>query len=145
MWLQSNGFIDVLKDWWNSYTVMGTPDFMFTQKLKSRGLVEPERLREDCRTYNSHHDQKLKSTEPKIRIEADSNCRRSMLENKIKMPMVEGEMANSHKRGNTIDKLKIGESITDDKGLIKESILDYYQKLYKETESWTPSTALCCP
>lgn len=35
MWLQSDGFIDMLKDWWNSYTVVGTPDFMFTQKLRN--------------------------------------------------------------------------------------------------------------
>lgn len=43
-------------------------------------------------------------------------------------------MANSH-RYNTIDKLKRGEEVTEDKGLIKDGILYFYQKLYKETES----------
>nr|XP_009771105.1 PREDICTED: uncharacterized protein LOC104221690 [Nicotiana sylvestris]XP_016492827.1 PREDICTED: uncharacterized protein LOC107812285 [Nicotiana tabacum] len=48
-------------------------------------------------------------------------------------------MANSRRRGNCIDRLKVGEEITEDKGLIKEEILSYYQNLYNEKEAWRPS------
>lgn len=34
MWLQSDGFLDMVRDWWNSYIVMGTPDFVLIQKLR---------------------------------------------------------------------------------------------------------------
>lgn len=43
-------------------------------------------------------------------------------------------VANGRKRNNTIDELKIGEIIMDDKVLIKEEILSFYQQLYSENE-----------
>ncbi|KAH0641848.1 hypothetical protein KY289_032822 [Solanum tuberosum] len=49
-------------------------------------------------------------------------------------------MANSHRRSNCIDKLRIGDVLIKDKGLIKEGILDYYQKLFQEEETWRPTT-----
>jgi len=48
-------------------------------------------------------------------------------------------MANSHRRSNCIDKLRIGDVLIEDKGLIKEGILDYYQKLFQEEETWRPT------
>ncbi|XP_016450193.1 uncharacterized protein LOC107775033 [Nicotiana tabacum] len=50
-------------------------------------------------------------------------------------------MANSHRRYNSIDKLKIGDEITDDKELIKREILNYDQNLYKENEEWKPTSS----
>lgn len=38
-------------------------------------------------------------------------------------------MANSHRRGNSIDKLKIEGEIIEDADVIKEGILDFYQNL----------------
>ena len=49
-------------------------------------------------------------------------------------------MANSQRRNNYIDKLKMGDAIIEDKIRIKEEILDYYQKLYHELEPWRPTT-----
>nr|XP_016485156.1 PREDICTED: uncharacterized protein LOC107805603 [Nicotiana tabacum] len=49
-------------------------------------------------------------------------------------------MANSQRRNNHIDKLKVGDVIIEDKIRIKEEILDYYQKLYHELEPWRPTT-----
>lgn len=43
-------------------------------------------------------------------------------------------MANSHRRSNNIDKLKVGEEITEYKEVIKEEILRFYQGLYTENE-----------
>ncbi|WMV23843.1 hypothetical protein MTR67_017228 [Solanum verrucosum] len=49
-------------------------------------------------------------------------------------------MANSHRRSNCIDKLRIRDVLIEDKGLIKEGILDYYQKLFQEEKTWRPTT-----
>ncbi|CAN4122517.1 unnamed protein product [Withania somnifera] len=35
MWLKSDGFLEMVKEWWISYSVMGTPNFAFTQKLRN--------------------------------------------------------------------------------------------------------------
>ena len=48
-------------------------------------------------------------------------------------------MANSYRRGNSIDKLRIGDELIEDKGRIQNGILEYYQQIYKEAESWRPS------
>ena len=48
-------------------------------------------------------------------------------------------MANSYRRGNSIDRLRIGDELIEDKGRIQNGILEYYQQIYKEAESWRPS------
>lgn len=35
MWLQTEGFLDLVKGWWQSYTIRGSPDFILSQKLRS--------------------------------------------------------------------------------------------------------------
>ncbi|CAN4081739.1 unnamed protein product [Withania somnifera] len=35
MWLQPAGFLDMVREWWISYTVLGTPDFILTQKMRN--------------------------------------------------------------------------------------------------------------
>ncbi|XP_075101808.1 uncharacterized protein LOC142177236 [Nicotiana tabacum] len=35
MWLQREGFIDMVKGWWQNYTISGNPDFVLIQKLRS--------------------------------------------------------------------------------------------------------------
>lgn len=44
------------------------------------------------------------------------------------------KIANSQRRNNYIDKLKVGSEILEDKEKIKVKILDFYQKLYTEHE-----------
>lgn len=34
MWWQQEGFLDLVKQWWQSYTVNGSPNFILAQKLK---------------------------------------------------------------------------------------------------------------
>lgn len=50
-------------------------------------------------------------------------------------------LANSHRRYNAIEKLKIDNEIIDDKVLISEKILKYYQNLYNESEEWRPTSS----
>ncbi len=35
MWLKVEGFTDLVRSWWESYSVIGTPNFMFASKLKA--------------------------------------------------------------------------------------------------------------
>ena len=48
-------------------------------------------------------------------------------------------MATSHKRNNTIESLVINGEESSDPVAIRNEIVDFYQILYKETESWRPS------
>lgn len=43
-------------------------------------------------------------------------------------------------RNNYIGRLQVGDEIIEDKVLIKAEILDFYQKLYTESEPWRPVT-----
>uniref|UniRef100_A0A0V0IB11 Putative ovule protein n=1 Tax=Solanum chacoense TaxID=4108 RepID=A0A0V0IB11_SOLCH len=51
-------------------------------------------------------------------------------------------MATTHKRCNTIDKIEEGGTYITDPEVIKIKIQDYYQNLYKETETWRPNLNL---
>lgn len=44
MWLLSEGFVERVGEWWNSYPVMGKPSFILAKKLKL--------LKEDLRKWN---------------------------------------------------------------------------------------------
>ncbi|XP_070031562.1 uncharacterized protein [Nicotiana tomentosiformis] len=52
------------------------------------------------------------------------------------------KVANSNRRTNCIDRLKVGDDITEDQDLIRGEILEFYQQLYTENESWRPTTRL---
>lgn len=45
---------------------------------------------------------------------------------------------NSHRRFSHIDNMEVEGAITDTKGIRKE-ILDFYQNIYAETETWRPN------
>ncbi|XP_060202303.1 uncharacterized protein LOC132630744 [Lycium barbarum] len=50
--------------------------------------------------------------------------------------------ANSHRRFNNIDELNVdGQTIKNPEG-IKKEIVEFYQKLYSETESWRPTCGI---
>ncbi|KAG5584504.1 hypothetical protein H5410_044938 [Solanum commersonii] len=44
MWLQSEGFLEKLEFWWQSYNIVGRADFVLLQKLK--------RLKRDISNWN---------------------------------------------------------------------------------------------
>ena len=45
MWLKEVGFVDKVKNWWDSYSVQGTPSFILASKLKA--------LKVDLKIWNS--------------------------------------------------------------------------------------------
>jgi hypothetical protein len=35
MWLKEDGFVDMVRLWWSSYSLQGSPSFVLAQKLKA--------------------------------------------------------------------------------------------------------------
>jgi hypothetical protein len=44
MWLKAEGFVDKIKNWWDSYQIQGTPSYILAFKLKA--------LKEDLKKWN---------------------------------------------------------------------------------------------
>ena len=44
MWLKAEGFVDLLKQWWDSYVFQGSPSFVLAHKLKA--------LKSDLKRWN---------------------------------------------------------------------------------------------
>ena len=38
MWLKAEGFVDLVKQWWDSYVFQGTASFVLARKLKALKL-----------------------------------------------------------------------------------------------------------
>nr|XP_009610448.1 uncharacterized protein LOC104104150 [Nicotiana tomentosiformis]XP_016449348.1 PREDICTED: uncharacterized protein LOC107774363 [Nicotiana tabacum] len=51
MWLQTEGSMDMIKEWWQSYTIIGSLDYILIQKLRS--------LKKDITTWNREVHGKL--------------------------------------------------------------------------------------
>ena len=47
MWLKAEGFADLVRGWWESYSISGTPSFVFASKLKA--------LKADLKQWNVNH------------------------------------------------------------------------------------------
>ncbi|WMV43150.1 hypothetical protein MTR67_036535 [Solanum verrucosum] len=70
-------------------------------------------------------------------------------EAKIRLWLKEGDrntryyqyIASSHERNNNIDKVRLDTGLTEDKAVIKEEILNFYQNLYTENEAWRPNAS----
>ncbi|KAG5618937.1 hypothetical protein H5410_018761 [Solanum commersonii] len=171
MWLEEEGFLEKVKTWWQSYSVTGTPDFILYQKLRYLkkdisnwnreifGKIDTNRNRalEELIAIEHASENRAHSPEEKSKV----LCLKLELQKLAKIEEVswrqksrclwlkEGDkntkyfqkVANGHRRNNTIDKLKIGEVIVDDKVAIKEEILRFYQQLYTENEPWRPTVS----
>nr|XP_016443887.1 PREDICTED: uncharacterized protein LOC107769198 [Nicotiana tabacum] len=166
MWLQEVGFLDKIKEWWQNYSIEGTPDFVLSQKLRCLKKDITDWNRE---TYGKLETRKSKALDELMAIEQASENRLTTQAEKekilsLKMELLqiakaeevswrqksrclwlkEGDrntkyfqrVANSCRRNNHIKKLMVGDEIIEDKDQIKSKILDFYQNLYTENEQW---------
>jgi len=169
MWLQSEGFLEKLEYWWQSYNIVGRADFVLLQKLK--------RLKRDITNWNREEfgkveTRKTRALDELAAFEQAAESRQLTVPELIQMMnlrielqqlvkaeeiswrqksrclwLKEGDkntkffqkIANSHRRGNCIDKLKVGTEIIEDKHRIKQETVDFYESLYTEPEQWRPS------
>lgn len=163
--------MDSVKEWWSSYQVVGSPDFILTQKLrnlkkdiscwnnevfgkletqKSKALNELTIMEQSCEGRVQTQAEKAQMINMQSQIQQLAKIEEVSWRQKSRcLWLKEGyrntryfqTMANSHRRYNSIDKLKIDNKITEDKEVINEEILNYYQNLYKESEEWRPTAS----
>nr|XP_016504796.1 PREDICTED: uncharacterized protein LOC107822744 [Nicotiana tabacum] len=167
MWHEVDGFIDKIKGLWQSYTIGGSPDFILMQTLRRLkkdiqiGTGKPlanwkHKLLEDLALLKQVTENRItawvekeKSLQLKLNIQQMAKVEDISWRQKSRcMWLKEGDrntkffqkMKNSYRRNNSIDKLLIGEEISEDKDGIEAKILRFYQDLYTENEQWRPST-----
>ena len=169
MWLKTEGFKDLLKGWWQGLSVRGSASFILAEKLKGLkgklkiwnkevfGNVSTKRTEALFRVGcwdNVEKERELSLEESEERAKAKDDYRRwSLLEEASwrqksrEIWLKEGDrntgffhkMANSHRRRNAINKIKInGRWLTDDNA-IQKGIVDEFKGHLSEPGLWRPA------
>ncbi|WMV38706.1 hypothetical protein MTR67_032091 [Solanum verrucosum] len=171
-WLRVDGFADKIKEWWLSFNINGTGSYilavklkMLKQKLKEwrmthrndwkrkkeeilQQLAEMEKtqelrlLSEDELLQKVHLAMEFEEVAKQEEIAWRQRSRIQWLKKGDKNTKFFHRVATAHKRFNSIDTLVVeGNSISDPED-IKGEIINFYQKLYTETEQWRPEFKL---
>ncbi|XP_059436099.1 uncharacterized protein LOC132169027 [Corylus avellana] len=168
MWLKADGFVALVKQWWDSYEFQGTPSFVFACKLKALklnlktwneevfGNIERNKrvLLEDLRVFDEHEESMALIEEELARkAEVVRELEKCTLMEEISWRqksrvcwLKEGDkctkffhsIANSNRRFNSIETLMIGDNLSSNLDEISEHIVDFYQKHFTEQHNWRP-------
>jgi hypothetical protein len=168
MWLQAEGFEELVKSWWRSYVYEGTPSFVFASKLKALKTdlkqwneevfgnvgVNKKKLEKGlCELDLIAEERPLSEEEKSKREEFSRNLERHVFLEEVSwrqksraLWLKEGDsntkffqrLANSHRRHNTIETLVVDGQLTDDRTVIQDHIVEFYKKLYSEQYQWRP-------
>lgn len=166
MWLQAEGFMDKVEEWWHNYTLGGSPDFILTQKLKKLkkditdwnkatfGQLETRKsqILEDLALLETIAESRLMSQAEKEKlVTLNHELQKLAIAKEVSwrqksrcLWLKEGDkntkffhtIANSNRRNNCIDKLLIDGEISEESEEIKTEILSFYQDMYTENENW---------
>ncbi|XP_075092357.1 uncharacterized protein LOC142172597 [Nicotiana tabacum] len=147
MWLQSKGFVDKLKNWWQSYNMVGQSynfsgraDFILLQKLKS---LNKDITRWNKEEFGKVETRKTRALDELMALEQMTEGRQLTLIESNQMMRLRVELQQLAKAEEISwrqkSRLLVGNEIIEDKELIKAEILDFYGKLYTEQENWRPS------
>jgi hypothetical protein len=158
MWLKEDGFVGLVKQWWDSYSFHGTPSFVLACKLKALkqnlktrnvevfGTVErnKRKLLEELQVFDTIEGSRalgegelLKMVEIVSEIERCSLLEEVSWRQKSRVTWIKGDkctkffhsIANSNRRYNSIDSLLIGDSISSNPAEIGEHVVQFYQDL----------------
>ena len=69
MWLKSDGFLNRVLQWWNSYQYSGSPSYVLVQKLKALKSDIQQWNREDFGDINHKKDELMGSIQELDRVE----------------------------------------------------------------------------
>jgi hypothetical protein len=168
MWLNSDGFVEQVQRWWESYDFQGLPSFVLANKLKTlkvdlkkwnaevfgdvgkkkkellEGIKELECFEEARGLVEEERVRKsdmVKELEKTLLFEEDLWRKKSRA-----LWLKEGDnntkffhrVANSHRRYNHVGVLRINRAMFTDPVVIKDHIVNYYDTLYTEQSSWRP-------
>jgi hypothetical protein len=168
MWLKSVGFVEQVQRWWESYDFQGLPSFVLASKLKAlkvdlkiwnakvfgdvgkkkkellEGIKELECFEEARGLVEEKWVQKsdMIGELEKTLIFEEVNWRQKSRALWLK----EGDnnakffhrVAKSHRRYNHVGVLRINGALSSDPVEIKDHIVNYYDSLYTEQNSWRP-------
>jgi hypothetical protein len=162
MWLKKEGFGALVKQWWDSYHFQGSPNFIFTCKIKALKMdlkkwnekvfgninCNKSKLLDDLRELDDIQEVRaLDSEELAKKCEVFRELEDVLLMEKVSwrqksiiLWLKEGDkcskffhsMANSHRRYNSINSLMIEGNLSNNQVKISEHIVKYYQKLFEE-------------
>ena len=162
MWLKVEGFMELVKEWWESYSVNGTPSFVFAAKLKALKVdlkkwndtqfgnvsLQKKQLMADLRAIDAMEDSRQLSVEERGRREIIiAGLEKVILMDEISwrqksrvLWLKEGDknssffhrIANSNRNTNTISQLLINGTLSTNQDEIKDHIAEFYEKLYLE-------------
>jgi hypothetical protein len=168
MWLSSDGFVDKVKGWWESYHFEGTPSFIMARKLRA--------LKLDLKQWNAEvfgnvlnrrrqamDDLNELDVEAKVRpLTTEEVTRKFRLVEELELSFLQEEIswrqksralwlqegdkntkffhriANSNRRYSSISSLMINGEMSSDKEAISSNITQFYQDLYSEGVSRRP-------
>jgi hypothetical protein len=168
MWLKTEGFVERVKLWWDSYSFQGSPSYVLACKLKA--------LKQDLKKWNEEvfgnvEGKKRKLFEELQALEAIESSRALVEEERIKKTEIASEIercslleevswrqksrvmwlkegdkcskffhsiANSNRRYNFIDSLLIEDTLSSNQSDIGEHVVEFYKKLFSEPFQWRP-------
>ncbi|KAG5594744.1 hypothetical protein H5410_035976 [Solanum commersonii] len=168
-WLQTEGFLDRVKMWWNSIVCEGRSDFILAFKLRAL----KDKLKEWAKTSNGNlamqkqnilaklaeleeiqdqrvltEDETLSKAELLVDFESIAKCEEIAWRQRSRVNWLkQGDnntkffhrSANAHRRYNNIDELVVDGEATKNPEVITKEIEKFYQRLYTETEIWRPA------
>uniref|UniRef100_A0A2N9FVR5 Reverse transcriptase domain-containing protein n=1 Tax=Fagus sylvatica TaxID=28930 RepID=A0A2N9FVR5_FAGSY len=168
MWLQADGFGEMVKGWWESYQFEGTPSFILAKKLKALKLAlkkwnyevfghvghKRQQLMAELNQFDVLVEERPLSTDELIQKERIVvKLERNALLNEISwrqksraLWLREGDkntkffhrLANSHRRHNSISTLVVNGELSSDSEAIAECITQFYQSLFTEVDGRRP-------
>jgi hypothetical protein len=169
MWLQAEGFGELVRGWWESYQFDRSPSFILAKKLKALKLdlkkwneevfghvgLKRNQLMAQLNQLDVLVEDRPLSEEEQLRKESiKAEIERNALLEEIcwrqksrTLWLREGDkytrffhrLANSHRRHNSISTLLVNGELTSEPDAIAECITQFYQNLFTEVDCRWPS------
>jgi hypothetical protein len=166
MWLREEGFVEKVRDWWGSFSFVGTPSFVLAKKLQAhKGEIKKwntevfgnvgarnKAWAAELELLDNYEEGRGLSEEEKERRRGlATDLEASLLQEEIcwrqksrvrwlkegdKCTKFFHQVANANRRNNTIESLSVNGSPTSDPTIIINHIVNFYESLFSEPLSW---------